>query len=43
MPICMELLVLLMIAYVVGLALGWLLWGRAETERERGDGEGTGG
>ena len=39
MPIFMELLVLLMIAYVVGLALGWLLWGRAETERERGGGE----
>ena len=29
MPIWMELLVLLIIAYVVGLALGWLLWGRA--------------
>ena len=39
MPIWMELLVLLIIAYVVGLALGWLLWGRAETDRERGDGD----
>jgi hypothetical protein len=27
MPIWLELLVLLMIAYVVGLAIGWLLWG----------------
>ena len=33
MPIWLELLVLLMVAYVLGLAIGWLLWGRAETGR----------
>ena len=35
MPIWLELLVLLMVAYLVGLAIGWLLWGRANTEREQ--------
>jgi hypothetical protein len=28
MPIWLELLVLLMIAYGLGLAIGWLLWSR---------------
>jgi hypothetical protein len=39
MPIWLELLVLALLAYAAGLALGWLLWGRALTadgERENG-------
>lgn len=36
MPIWLELLVLLMVAYVLGLAFGWLLWGRTNGEREPG-------
>ena len=28
MPIWMELLVLLLVAYATGLAIGWALWGR---------------
>lgn len=28
MPIWLELLVLLLIAYALGLGLGWALWGR---------------
>lgn len=28
MPIWMEVLVLMAIAYLVGLALGWAIWGR---------------
>jgi hypothetical protein len=28
MPIWLELLVLLMIAYALGLAIGWAIWGR---------------
>ncbi len=28
MPIWLELLVLLMIAYAVGMAIGWAIWGR---------------
>jgi hypothetical protein len=39
MPIWLELLVLMLIAYVVGLAIGWALWGRAnEDEGQGGDG-----
>lgn len=34
MPIWLEMLVLLMIAYVAGLGIGWLTWGRARAERE---------
>ena len=29
MPIWLELLVMLLVTYAVGLALGWALWGRA--------------
>jgi len=33
MPIWLELMVLMLVAYAVGLAIGWALWGRsAETE-----------
>ena len=28
MPIWLELLVLLMIAYAAGMAIGWAIWGR---------------
>lgn len=34
MPIWLELLVLALIAYGVGLALGWAIWGRAGGETE---------
>lgn len=34
MPIWLELLVLLMLAYTVGLGIGWLLWGRATESSE---------
>jgi hypothetical protein len=40
MPIWLELLVLALLAYAAGLALGWLLWGRtaiAEGEGESGE------
>lgn len=29
MPIWLELLVLLMVTYVVGMGIGWAIWGRA--------------
>ena len=33
MPIWLELLVLMLVAYATGLAIGWALWGRGvETE-----------
>lgn len=28
MPIWLELLVLMLAAYVIGLAIGWAIWGR---------------
>lgn len=28
MPIWMEVLVLMLLAYAVGLGLGWVIWGR---------------
>lgn len=37
MPIWMELLVLLLVAYAAGLAIGWALWGRGARE-EQADG-----
>jgi hypothetical protein len=30
MPIWLELLALMLVAYAAGLALGWMAWGRAE-------------
>ena len=30
MPIWMELLVLMLVAYAIGLGIGWALWGRNE-------------
>jgi hypothetical protein len=36
MPVWLELLVLTMLAYVLGLAIGWLLWGRAGEQAKRG-------
>ena len=37
MPIWMELLVLLLVAYAAGLAIGWALWGRRAREKETDD------
>ena len=37
MPIWMELLVLLLVAYAAGLAIGWVLWGRSARERATDD------
>ena len=37
MPIWLELLVLMMIAYAAGIALGWAIWGRGSMENN-GDG-----
>jgi hypothetical protein len=34
MPIWLELLVLMLVAYAAGLAIGWGLWGRTETEAD---------
>lgn len=30
MPIWMELLVLMLFAYAIGLGIGWAIWGRAQ-------------
>ena len=32
MPIWIELLVLMLVAYAAGLAIGWGLWGRGASE-----------
>ena len=32
MPIWMELVVLMLVAYGAGLAIGWAIWGRRERE-----------
>lgn len=37
MPIWLELLVLALLAYAVGLALGWLLWGRTASDAGKGE------
>lgn len=34
MPIYVELIVLLLLAYVLGLALGWGIWGRTGSMTE---------
>jgi len=31
MPIWLELLVLMLVAYAAGLAIGWSIWGRGAT------------
>jgi cytochrome c biogenesis protein CcdA len=36
MPVWLELLVLMMLAYVLGLAICWLAWGRAGEQGKRG-------
>ena len=38
MPIWLELLVLLMIVYAAGLALGWAIWGRSARNEGEDDG-----
>lgn len=40
MPIWLELLALMLVAYAAGLALGWAIWSRAEAqgdERKAGE------
>ncbi|MFZ1742304.1 MAG: hypothetical protein WAT93_05585 [Pontixanthobacter sp.] len=32
MPIWFELMVLLLVTYAIGLSIGWLVWGRADTD-----------
>jgi hypothetical protein len=32
MPIWLEVLILSMIAYILGLGIGWLVWGRANAQ-----------
>lgn len=32
MPIWLELAVLMLIAYAVGVAIGWAIWGRSSAE-----------
>jgi len=34
MPIPFELLILMLIAYATGLAIGWAIWGRSMTGSE---------
>ncbi len=34
MPIWSEVLVLCLAAYAIGLAIGWAMWGRAESSSE---------
>lgn len=34
MPIWLELLMLMLVAYAAGLAIGWALWGRGTAEDE---------
>ena len=36
MPIWIELLVLMLVAYTVGLAIGWALWGRGTEDNAHG-------
>ncbi len=37
MPIWLELLILMLLAYAIGLGLGWLLWGRETRTTRHGD------
>jgi DNA-binding transcriptional regulator of glucitol operon len=37
MPIWLELLVLALLAYAAGLALGWALWSRSATAESEGE------
>ena len=39
MPIWLELMVLTLLAYAIGLTIGWFLWGR-KSERQEGNGNG---
>ena len=34
MPIWLELMVLTLVAYAAGLAIGWTLWGRGSGEKD---------
>jgi hypothetical protein len=37
MPIVLELLVLLLVTYAAGLAIGWVFWGRGQAGTETDD------
>jgi len=37
MPIWLELLVLLLLAYAVGIGIGWAIWGAWAPDRENGE------
>ncbi len=37
MPIWFEIIVLMLVAYALGLAIGWLAWGTAPQEHADGD------
>lgn len=37
MPVWLELLVLMLVAYAAGLAIGWGLWGRGAMENDADD------
>ena len=34
MPIWLELMVLLLVTYVLGMGIGWAIWGRAPAEKK---------
>ena len=34
MPLWLELMVLMLVAYTAGLAIGWAIWGRGARERD---------
>lgn len=36
MPIWLELMVLMLLAYAIGLGFGWLLWGRDTGAKRQG-------
>ncbi len=38
MPIWLELLVLLLVAYAIGVGLGWAIWGREQGLKEDDNG-----
>ena len=37
MPIWLELMVLMLIVYTAGIAIGWAIWGRASARRNGND------
>ena len=35
MPVWAELVAMMLLAYAAGIAIGWGLWGRSETEKDK--------